>query len=129
MFNIGVGHDVFNQITKEGKSIRNSYGSKNVSSTGGCDNVLTVDFWFNGISRGMDELWCSHVGLPGAGAVPLRLPLHGVPAQRLGERVREKRLVRFPDLAMGQNPVPPVNIPIPTKIGSKMGGAPTPKWY
>ena len=24
--------------------------------------------------------------------------------------------------------VPPVNIPIPTKIGSKMGGAPTPKW-
>ena len=35
------------------------------------------------------------------------------------------------DIAMGQNqkPVPPVNIPIPTKIGSKMGGAPTPKWY
>ena len=30
------------------------------------------------------------------------------------------------DLAMGQKPVPPVNIPIPTKIGSKMGGA-TPK--
>ena len=29
---------------------------------------------------------------------------------------------------MGQNPVPPVNIPIPTKIGPKMGGAPTPKW-
>ena len=29
---------------------------------------------------------------------------------------------------MGQDPVPPVNIPIPTKIGSKMGGAPTPKW-
>ena len=28
----------------------------------------------------------------------------------------------------GQNPVPPVNIPIPTKIGSKMGGAPIPKW-
>ena len=27
--------------------------------------------------------------------------------------------------AMGQNPVPPMNIPIPTKIGSKMGGAPT----
>ena len=24
--------------------------------------------------------------------------------------------------------VPPVNIPIPTKIGSKMGGAATPKW-
>ena len=24
--------------------------------------------------------------------------------------------------------VPPVNIPIPTKTGSKMGGAPTPKW-
>ena len=33
-------------------------------------------------------------------------------------------------MAMGQTPVPPVNIPIPTKIGSKMGGAPkTPKWY
>ena len=31
---------------------------------------------------------------------------------------------------MGQNPVPPVNIPIPTKIGSKMGGEFTyqPKW-
>ena len=25
-------------------------------------------------------------------------------------------------MAMGQNPVPPVNIPIPTKVGSKMGG-------
>ena len=32
-------------------------------------------------------------------------------------------------MAMGQNPVFPVNIPIPTKIGSKKGGAPTPKWY
>ena len=32
-------------------------------------------------------------------------------------------------MAMGQNPVPAVDIPIPTKIGSKMGGAPTPKWY
>ena len=34
----------------------------------------------------------------------------------------------FQDVAMGQNPSPPVNIPIPTKIGSKMGGAPTRKW-
>ena len=33
------------------------------------------------------------------------------------------------NMAMGQNPVPLVNIPIPTKTGSKMGGAPTPKWY
>ena len=32
------------------------------------------------------------------------------------------------DMAMGQNPVPPVNIPIPTKTGPKMGGAPSPKW-
>ena len=32
-----------------------------------------------------------------------------------------------PHMAMGQKPVPPVNIPIPTKIGSKMGGAPTRK--
>ena len=31
-------------------------------------------------------------------------------------------------MAVGQNPVYPVNIPIPTKIGSKMAGAPTPKW-
>ena len=33
-------------------------------------------------------------------------------------------------MAMGQKPVPPVNIPIPTKIGSKMGGEFTyqPKW-
>ena len=29
---------------------------------------------------------------------------------------------------MGQNPVPPVNIRVSLKIGSKMGGAPTPKW-
>ena len=29
---------------------------------------------------------------------------------------------------MGQNLVPPVNIPIPTKMGSKVGGAPIPKW-
>ena len=32
------------------------------------------------------------------------------------------------DLAMGQNPVPPANISIPTKIKPKLGGAPTPKW-
>ena len=32
------------------------------------------------------------------------------------------------DMAMGQSRVPPVNIPIPSKIGSKTGGAPTPKW-
>ena len=33
-------------------------------------------------------------------------------------------------IAMGQNPVPPVNIPIPTKIPTKMGGEFTyqPKW-
>ena len=32
-------------------------------------------------------------------------------------------------MSMGQNPIPPVNIPIPTQIGSRMGGAPkTPKW-
>ena len=32
-------------------------------------------------------------------------------------------------MAMGQNQVPPVNIPIPTKIGSKMGGEFSyPKW-
>ena len=31
-------------------------------------------------------------------------------------------------MAMGPNPVPPVNIPVPTKIVSKMGGAPTSKW-
>ena len=30
-------------------------------------------------------------------------------------------------VARGQK-LPPMNIPIPTKIGSKMGGAPTPKW-
>ena len=32
------------------------------------------------------------------------------------------------DMAMGQNPVPPVNMPIPTKIKPKMGGAPIPRW-
>ena len=31
-------------------------------------------------------------------------------------------------MAMGQKPSPPVNIPIPTQMGSKMGGAPPPKW-
>ena len=37
-------------------------------------------------------------------------------------------VVAFLHVAMGQNSVPPVNIPNPTKIGSKMGGAPkTPK--
>ena len=30
---------------------------------------------------------------------------------------------------MGQNPVPPVNIPITANIPTNMGGAPTPKWY
>ena len=34
-------------------------------------------------------------------------------------------------MAMSQNPVNPVNIPIPTKLGSKIGGEFTcqPKWY
>ena len=32
-------------------------------------------------------------------------------------------IARYISVAMGQNPVPPVNIPIPTKVGSKMGGA------
>ena len=49
---------------------------------------------------------------------------------RLGQRGTQKI---FPDsgpyldsnFAMGQNPVPPVNLPIPTKIDC----APTPKWY
>ena len=31
--------------------------------------------------------------------------------------------IQVGNMAMGQNPVPPVNIPIPTKIGSKMDGA------
>ena len=32
-------------------------------------------------------------------------------------------------MAMGQKPVPPVNIPICTKVGSKIGvNSPTPKW-
>ena len=37
---------------------------------------------------------------------------------------------RGEDMAMGRKPVPPVNIPIPTKLGSKMGGEFTypPKW-
>ena len=38
---------------------------------------------------------------------------------------RPRKLVvsrREHHLAMGQKPVPPVNIPIPTKIDSKMGG-------
>ena len=35
---------------------------------------------------------------------------------------------RSRQMPMGQKPVPPVNIPIPTKIKPKMGGAPTPKW-
>ena len=40
---------------------------------------------------------------------------------------RSRLLGSMAQMAMGQNPVPPVNIPIPTKV-SKMGGAPTPKW-
>ena len=54
----------------------------------------------------------------------------------VGLLVRSTKLARYSpqkkeppqtNLAMGQKPVPPVNIPIPTKVGSKMGGAPTPK--
>ena len=29
---------------------------------------------------------------------------------------------------MGQNPVPPVHIPVPAEKGSKMGAPKTPKW-
>ena len=36
---------------------------------------------------------------------------------------------RSSQMAMGQKPKSAVNIPNPTKIGSKMGGAHTPKWY
>ena len=38
--------------------------------------------------------------------------------------------VEFPasQLVMGQQPVPLVNIPIPTKIGSNMGGSPATEW-
>ena len=44
-----------------------------------------------------------------------------------GFKRTSKNPLRF-HMGMGQNPVPPVNIPISTKIGSKMGGAPkTPK--
>ena len=72
----------------------------------------------------------------------LQLCPHGLPAcvhseqdtsqlQRLNE-VRSSHskiacnLPHNPHVAVGQNPVPPVNIPIPTKIGSKMGSAPAP---
>ena len=37
-------------------------------------------------------------------------------------RTFEYRVLIMTQVAMGQKPVPPVNIPIPTKIGSKMGG-------
>ena len=45
------------------------------------------------------------------------------PKERLGEVFCTTN-----HMAVGQNPLPPVNIPSPTKIGSKMGGARTPKW-
>ena len=44
------------------------------------------------------------------------------------KRIRGSDQNLHPYMAMGQNPVPPANIPSPTKIGPKMGGAPTPKW-
>ena len=48
--------------------------------------------------------------------------------RRSGSRCRHDKIHAY--IAMGPNPIPPVNIPIPTKMGSKMGGAPkTPKWY
>ena len=49
---------------------------------------------------------------------------------KIGQMVNTSTLFNLPNMAMGQNPVPPVNIRIPTKIGPKMGGEFTqsPKW-
>ena len=55
---------------------------------------------------------------------PLQIS-HAVELQALSNPKCPKR---HHSAGMGQKPVPPVNIPIPTKIGSKMVGAPTPKW-
>ena len=60
------------------------------------------------------------------------LPLQQVPQTRdaprdagaAGDERKSRRPVKS-KVAVGQKPVPPVNIPIPIKIGSKMGGAPT----
>ena len=55
-----------------------------------------------------------------------RVPREGY-LQKLPARNKDLQIlqVSWRNVAMNQNPVPPVNIPIPTKIGSKMGGAPT----
>ena len=42
--------------------------------------------------------------------------------QELSLEIGMRNIVHLGYMAMGQNPVPLVNIPIPTKIGSKMGG-------
>ena len=59
------------------------------------------------------------------------VPSHAyAPGSSRLERPTEHRLLIHIAQAMGQNPVSPVNLPIPTKIGSKMGGEFTypPKW-
>ena len=56
-------------------------------------------------------------GVGHAAGDPKKSPGH-VPGQKLGSH----RHRAVDHLAMGQKPVPPVNIPIPTKTGSKMGG-------
>ena len=51
----------------------------------------------------------------------------GVPQKKRIHIEDRSQLLELREMAMGQNPVPLANIPIPTKIGSKMGCAPTPK--
>ena len=48
-------------------------------------------------------------------------------ARLLACAVYDSDLLSVPSIAL-LHFVPPVNIPIPTKIGSQMGGAPIPKW-
>ena len=55
-----------------------------------------------------------YIGDPSSGVAPVGCP---------GGNLEMQDSRPFKHMAMGQNPVPPVNIPIPTKIGSKLGGA------
>ena len=56
------------------------------------------------------------------------LPVSGIPLWRTHDRLLLVVGGLQKQQAMGQNPVPPVNIPIPTQIAPGMDGAATPKW-
>ena len=87
--------------------------------TNQCCQVSQINSKPNGFAWTSTELFSKSV------AILFQTNTHGT-WFGLGHAEAEAICVRT-SMAKGQNPVP-LNIPIPTKIGSKMGGAPTPIW-